>query len=531
MQRKAILLCCLFLISSFRLFSQEESEFLPRGNFFEEAASPELAHAVTVPLSKIPQRIHSSKADMEEEEIRNAGELELEYKTVRLPKITAGAPRASLQDDRTAAAQRIVPPSLLTKFNGIECTGRTTPDSIIAVGPTRVLLAVNPQFAIFTKTGAKRFQTDFHTWFSSLKEAEDSNIFDPRLLYDTYEQHYIFICTARRGDHRSWILMSVSKTSDPEGEWAFWALDMQLNGKRRVDLWADFPRIGLDATGIYLAADMTTYNTFKFRYNKIRVLKKSEVYAFGDVSWHDFWKMTDASGYLARHVEPAQSFGKTDAEYLINTRPDEGNLITFWTITYNAKLKPQLAKKAVAVADYVTATVAPQKGGGTVLVAATEGSSALKVISRNGFVYASHAIAHDWGTGPLSAIRFYQLDTSGNLVQQITYGSKYSYYYMPTLAVNNTGDVVLAFNKSNDSTYAGIYFAGKKASDPGHRFSRSVVLHKGVANYNVPFPGSNIDHWGDYNGIAVAPDDTIWIFGEYALKSDTWGAHVGQVSY
>ena len=27
---------------------------------------------------------------------------------------------------------------------------------------------------------------------------------------------------------RSWFLFSVSKTSDPEGEWVFYALDMQL---------------------------------------------------------------------------------------------------------------------------------------------------------------------------------------------------------------------------------------------------------------------------------------------------------------
>ncbi len=503
----------------------------PQLKFYEEGSAPGMVHPVIVPLSKIPQTKELSLEEEEEDGIWNLGEKQLQKKLILNPN---PALRSFLQRDESTAMQAASAPSLLKSFPGLTCAVQTDvkgqPDSNIAVGANRIMVAVNHTIAIYTKNGQLRFQTATEAWFSGVPELGNARLIDPRLLYDTYnnEHHFIFTCMLRQR-YRSYILMSVSKTSDPEGEWSFFALDMRLTGTKNIDLYCDFPRLGADSTSIYLAAGMWTYS-LNFRYEKIRILKKSEVYSFGSISWHDFWNMKDATGETAIHIEPAQTYGKSNIEYLISTRNDAGNTITLWTIT-NADSDPRLRKTGVRVDPYIAATFATQKNSNIGLVAATEGTGVLKVVSRNGFLYASHAITQDWGSGPVSAIRFYQVDTKGKLIQQVTYGSDGIEYYMPTLAVNNSGDVVLAFNRSSRSQYAGLYFAGRKASDVRNRFSKSSVLQAGLGPYNVNFAGSNIGKWGDYQGIALAPDNTFWIFGQYAINSSCWGTQIGQVHY
>ena len=145
------------------------------------------------------------------------------------------------------------------------------------------MLAVNSSVAIFTKTGELKFQTTFDEWFAPLTNQAGSLLFDPKLLYDSQSGHFLFLMNARRGDHRSWFFLAVSKTSDPEGDWAFYAFDMQITGGKRDVYWADFPRMGFDENAIYLTGNMHEFGTYRFRYAKIRVLSKAQIYKFGTV--------------------------------------------------------------------------------------------------------------------------------------------------------------------------------------------------------------------------------------------------------
>jgi len=43
-----------------------------------------------------------------------------------------------------------------------------------------------------------------------------------------------------------------------------------------------------------------------------------------------------------------------------------------------------------------------------------------------------------------------------------------------------------------------------------------------IAYYNIPTQGG-FDLWGDFNGIALDSDDSIWMFSMYAKTSHQWG--------
>src|SRR5207249_3566243 len=126
--------------------------------------------------------------------------------------------------------------------------------------------------------------------------------------------------------------LSVSKTPEAIGSWGSWALDMRLNNHTKTAFYPDFPGLGFDQKAIYMTSNMFDAQD-NFKYAKIRVLKKSQVYAFAGLNWHDLWGMTDATGKKAINIQPVQSFGNTPVEYLVSTNAISGNKISLWVIS------------------------------------------------------------------------------------------------------------------------------------------------------------------------------------------------------
>ena len=507
---------CLFFVASCR--GAEAEPFEAQGS----AGRPVIRR-----LDEIPQSIDIKNLP----EMLNAEEEDLQaFRQMIQPDkwIRTLAIHKDQQD--SISGMKSVPPVITQRFAGIENTGNNQPDSILAVGPAHVMVAVNTNVALYTRAGTRRFITSFEDWFSPLAPiAGGSVIFDPRVLYDQYTHHYAFLCTTRRSDHRSWILLSVSKTGDPLGEWSFWAIDMQLNGASRVDLWADFPRLGVDQNALYVTSNMYTFGTYIFRYSKILVLRKSDVYSSNHLVFHEFRQMVDATGVPAHSIEPAHSYGMAPEEFFVNTRQDAADRITLWKVTFPAAGVPALKKFTVGVSSFTAPPQALQKGGGAVINTATEGTGVLSVIYRKGSIYTVFPVAKNWGAGKVSALRYTQIAPTGAVLDEITYGADGIYYYMPAIGVDSKGNVFLAFNRSSSSEFAGFFVAAKKSDNPA--FSDRVPLQTGLSNYGIVFRGTNIARWGDYNGITVAGDDSIWAFGQYASTFTEWQTVVAKLSY
>jgi hypothetical protein len=486
-------------------------------------------------FASVSKMIQVSQTENTDEELHEEeGELyNKENWTYKVPHLTSKhffqvdqSPTEEMLSTQTA----IQGPVLKSGFFGIRDQSRAQPDCNIAVGPSRIMLAVNTNVAIYTKTGDKKFETSFENWFGALSMSHDSVLFDPKLLYDHHAGHWIFLCNSRRGrDRRSWFLFSVSKTSDPEGEWAFYAIDMQITRGVREIFWADFPRMGLDQNAIYLTGNMTEYVSFGFRYAKIRVLRKSQVYQFGKISWKEFARLTDSHGVKAINIEPVTAFGPTNEGYLVNTTPFDGFKLTLWKIVNPGSANPNLIRKGIVVSSYQFPPSAIQKGGSARLN--TRDAGVYNAVFHNGSIYTAHNAAYDWGSGPVSAIRFYQIKTDGTLVQEITYGKNGYYFFYPAVMVDSRDNVVMGFNRSSASTFAGIFFTGRKATDPSGRFENVKRLVPGRSYYSVVFRDTEIGRWGDYSGIALDSDDSIFIYSEYVKSPTLWDSFVGQVQY
>src|SRR5205085_9814553 len=105
-----------------------------------------------------------------------------------------------LQDtasSRTAEMPAPLAPLKQKSFVGITQSRYFPPDPTIAVGPSHIMLAVNSSLAFYTKTGHKISEIRFAAWFDALKISQAS-LFDPRLAYDQYSGHFIFVVDAVR---------------------------------------------------------------------------------------------------------------------------------------------------------------------------------------------------------------------------------------------------------------------------------------------------------------------------------------------
>ena len=122
---------------------------------------------------------------------------------------------------------------VLAGFPAFSDAGMSPPDPIVAAGPDHVVVAVNSKWGIFTKSGTLIFQASAVSWFGpqlSAVHAISLLPYDPQVAYDQFRGRWILVYSATDIASQSWILLSVSSSSDPTAPWYSWALPGDVNG-------------------------------------------------------------------------------------------------------------------------------------------------------------------------------------------------------------------------------------------------------------------------------------------------------------
>ena len=443
-------------------------------------------------------------------------------------------------DDRAASPSDS--PPLLASFPGLSPNAVVPADPILATGPAHVLVAVNSAFAIYSKSGASLFETTAGLWFLPVLPALGEGTllpYDPQVAYDHFRGRWILLYAATDAASQSWILLSVSTTSDPTASWHSWALPGDRNGAAASGNFSDFPALGFDDTAVYIATNQYTYSNRTFAYAKVRVLRKDPLYAGASpVEWSDFWNVEDPvfPSAVPRSLRPARTFGSPGVEFLVSNSPfTTRTYVTLWSLTGAGTATPELSAVNVPVTATAAPPLADQKGGsrGTAECPAPcrlhTGSGAItSAESRNGSLWFSHTVADD--SGLYSRARYVRLDlASGAPVEDEAFGSDGCWYFYPSVASDVGNNLVMVFGRSCSDEYAGIRFTTRSTSDAS--LAPSVALKDGEGSYVVPVGiGEQTNRWGDFFGAQADPADPrrIWIVGQYAAGRDTWGTWVGQ---
>ncbi len=133
-------------------------------------------------------------------------------------------------------------------------------------------------------------------------------------------------------------------------------------------------------------------------------------------------------------------------------------------------------------------------------------------------IVAAHSVATQGGGG----VRWYEfrLDKKGNpaLYQEGTYAPEGFFRWMPSIAMDKSGDIGIGYSFGGVPNFAGQRFAARKVGDPkGQLTFHETVLAKGEASQ------TNTLRWEDYTTTAMDPSDdcTFWYVGDYMKEGDT----------
>jgi hypothetical protein len=427
-------------------------------------------------------------------------------------------------------------PNLLKSFEGpdnLQPDGLVVkpPDPILAAGLNHIGVAVNCEFAFYTKTGVKVMEHSYSSWFSNVYTGQ-SIIFDPRIIFDHHENRWLLVALIKETS-QSYYVLSVSMSSNPLGGWWNYRLSGLLT--YGVSTWADYPDLGYD--GIPSGAGGAIYITSNqfgfvggFRTSLINVLPKSILYVGGGGVYYRLWGRTNADGSQAFTFRAAQTYGNPGKEYLVNTKSGGWDKVTLWNIVPNFPAAPTMTRQAtITIGAYSPPPDARQLGGPALID--TIDNRLYQLVYRNCHVYTAFTEAYNWGSGTVAAIRYLKINTVANSPSlNVRYGADGKYYWFPTVAVDMCDNIVMVFAHSSATEYAGIRYTGRKTTDAATQ--PSAVLKTGVVY-------STNGRWGDYFGIDRDPSDNskVWIFGEYpkdlpGLNSDwEWSTWIGQVSF
>ena len=525
-----------FIISlAFSIFTQAQSKYKPLKG---------ITHAGTVVnISSLPPASNFTYAK-KQIPILHEPQYSKSVKQYQKQQANSSTLKASREEDKStsqlflpkakaplgkSAARSIQTATLNTNFQGIASTTEEPPDPIIAVGSNYIVEAVNSEIAIFNKSGVRQKTVQLTTLFNI-----STTPFDPRVIYDQYAQRWVVTALEKTSDFtQSNYEIAVSQTSDPTGSWYAFSSNAMLDGSTQTSYWADYDNLGYDNSAIYITSNQFT-STDLFEYAKIRIFNKSQLYNNQTLTYTDFVDMTDNYGNVFALV-PAQNFGTTTSEYLLNTEEWGASSITVWRID-NQLNSPSLTQQAIInVASYSSNYPANLvKEEGTSLYINGGDSRAQQVIFNNGFLYTSFNTLYNWGSGTVEAIRYEKVDVNSNSsVIDALYGADGYYYFYPQIGIDNYGDIALVFNRSSSNEYPGVYMAYRSANDASASSSEALQAGAGTfTNSNALDKNGNI-RWGDYSGIGLDPssDNQLWFCGEWATNSNDWSTQIGSFKF
>lgn len=412
----------------------------------------------------------------------------------------------------------------LTQLNG--SAGVIPPDVAGAVGFDHIFLTLNDRFRIQDKNGTvllEQSQTDPNGFWSGV---DVTNLFDPKIIYDPYRQRWTFVILTDGGSsgqaQNSAILIAVSQTSDPMGNWFQWRIDADAEN----DDWFDYPSVGFNKNWLVINGNMFNINSNVSNATRTFVFNINNLYAGGNVGYTTY----TTTGYST--ICPAMVYDPNMNDLWCATNDDtDDNDLRYFKVS-GGPANPSFTEEGfVSIgSDWGRGgnDIGPQAGTTTRLN--TNDHGVLSAVWRNNSLFTVQTIFLPDEQNPpdYCTIQFVIADPGSTTVHQATRfaANRNSMYAHPCLAVNSNGDVVISCTKLTNTTFASAAVLVRRG---GTNFFTESVFKAGEDWY-VNMDGQGRNRWGDYTTAMVDPsdDNSVWLASEYARPKDannigSWG--------
>ena len=498
-----------------------------------------------------------------------------ERRLTRYPHLGTGAPALAapsspLLDKLMKSLSRPMPkmPGPLLTFEGIGDTCGCQPsDSEGDVGPNHYVEAINETFKVFDKNGnTLSGPTTYNSFFSALAgtPCTNANDGDPYVIYDRQADRWLisdFAFPSFPGTS-FWQCIGVSQSPDPvAGPWALYAIQIDPANNNQL---GDYPKFAVWNDGGTQNAYFFTVNLFTnfttFVGVRAFALDRASMLTGGPANAIAFTVplagVGDSYSFVAanfRTGDPPPT-GRDEMVLAVDSPASGGVTLTqvharFFHVDFvtpanstfgvGADHTPNAEITVNGFVDAFTTTtdLVPQQG--TSVKLDTLGDKIMtpvvyQSLSGTESLWASGTVCQDANCTQPTGVRWYQFDVTGgnfpaSAVQQQTWtnGADGLYRWMPSIAVDESGNTVIGYSTSSSSQFPSIRYAGRLEIDPpGNMAQGEGIMFAGVSAQTTG------PRWGDYTRTEVDPSDgmSFWHINQYAQSGD-WHTRIGKFNF
>jgi hypothetical protein len=498
-----------------------------------------------------------------------------ERRLTRYPHLGTGAPAQAapsspLLDKLMKSLSRPMPnmPGPLLTFEGIGDTCGCQPsDSEGDVGPNHYVEAINLTFKIFDKSGnTLSGPTTYNSFFSSLTgtPCANANDGDPYVLYDKQADRWLisdFAFPSFPGTS-FFQCIGVSQSPDPvAGPWALYAIQIDPANNNQL---GDYPKFAIWNDGGTQNAYFFTVNLFTnfttFVGVRAFALDRASMLANGPANAIAFTVpiagVGDSYSFVAANfragnppptprdemvlaIDSPASGGVTltqvHARFFHVDFANPGN--STFGVGANHTPNAEITVNGFIDAFTNTTNLVPQQGTGVKLDTLGDKIMTPVVYRFDGAtesLWASGTVCQDANCTQPTGVRWYQFDVTGgnfpaSAAQQQTWtnGGDGLYRWMPSIAVDQSGDTVIGYSTSSSTIFPSIRYAGRLSGDPPN----DLVQGEGIMFAGVSAQTSG-SRWGDYTRTEVDPSNGMdfWHINQYAQNGD-WHTRIGKFNF
>lgn len=413
--------------------------------------------------------------------------------------------------------------------------GQTNPlispwDATGAAGPNHYIQCINNSYAIYSKAGVPIVEsTPLNTIFTGLPGAE-TNDGDPIVMYDDQADRW-FISEISKLAKR--ILIAVSKTNDPTGEWYRWSY--QLN------IFPDYAKFGVSKYSYLMAInnqDGTDEDVFAIdRFAMIAGEVAPKMVLLKNTnrpqqSFHTVMPL-DTDGPFSPGG-PAQFITINDDAW--NSGYDElwvYDLVVDWNLPDEATFqRTQQIDVPAFSSDFGTTWDNLTQPGTTQKLDAIPTVLMNRVQHRNFGTTESLVCCHavDVDGSDHAGIRWYELtrDNGGSwsVRQASTYAPDADSRWVASIAQNGAHEIGIGYNIVGTSTSPGIRYCGQSSEEYNLGNGVLDIAETTIVDGTGAMKLSN--RWGDYANISVDPHDdhSFWFTSAYTTGDNARGSKI-----
>ncbi|HNS12828.1 MAG TPA: PKD domain-containing protein [Bacteroidia bacterium] len=430
---------------------------------------------------------------------------------------------SSMQRGGAQGPNQVLSPSPTTGFNALDDNISSIPPDVNGgVGPNHLMVTLNSQYAIQTRSGTNLSTVSIATFWSGLGI---SGPFDPKTTYDPYNNRWITVAVSNSRSANSSLLVAVSANSDPTGTWNRYVIDAT-----GVDtMWLDYPSLGFNKDWIVVSGNMFGNTQSSYQTCLVYALNKADFYANGSGQY----SVIDA-GNDAFTLAPAITYDNSiSTVYLAesyNGNSGGSGYIRLFELTGS------VGAEVLSAGTYASTPNPWQWGTGTDFAPQLGSTSKIRCnddrmlncVYRNGAVWLAHSVFLPASSPTRASLQWWKLTTAGAVTSRdrIDDSSGNTFYAFPSISVNANDDALMGYSIFSSTIYPSAAYALKLSTDAN--FQSDYIFKSGLAKYYKTYSGS-ANRWGDYTLTQVDPvnDNDFWTLQEYSITPgsgyDRWG--------